>query len=449
MKQNARSWASCFATGRTLESVADRLTRDDFSDPFLGRVFDVLVAEASAGRAANLLTIKPVIEVDPDYEAFGGWPALTQMTGSHVLLYDWAGLTSDLRRLSGRRRMINSLMAAMDLAADPSTTDDTVVEAVDAVSFAREASGDIEVTRPASHYSKAYVDGMNDKRAPGVTCGSIPALDEALGPMRPANIVVGAGRPGMGKTAVGISYAIGAARKGFGVLFVTIEMNGDEVIERFLSDLCFDGEERVLAENIRDRILTPAESRAVCRAHDELERLPLYIRDSPRLSPNKLDRVIRRTKRRMSAKGQKLDLVIVDYLQLMKPDEKTSSRFEAVTLLSNEIKAIAKAHTLPIFALAQLSRAVESRPDKLPLLSDLRESGAIEQDADGVVFFYRPEYYLGHAKPEDEDSPEYAKWREDMDKVENGIEFRCEKRRAGPGKVYRRGTFNSAYQAVR
>jgi replicative DNA helicase len=431
-----------------LETVADRVTQADFSDPFLGRMFGMLIHESAAGRHANALTIRPLLEKDPDFAAFGGWRAIADMTGTISLLYDWRGLASDLARFAKRRRLVTAFSKAIALAEDSSTAEDSMLEAADAaIAVATETQSSDRVI-PASAALDHYIDTMNDPVPPGITCARVAALDHAMGPIRKTDLVIGAGRPGMGKTATALSYAIGAAQRGHGVLIVSLEMSADQLVERMLADASFDGRGGVPYELVRERRLDSLQRMEICRARETLRDLPIHIYDASSMTIPKLQRVVRRYKRKLSAIGQSLDLVIVDYLQLMSATTKSDNRVAHITEISNGLKHTAKSQNVGVFALSQLSREVEKRPDKRPQLSDLRESGSIEQDADVVVFFFRLEYYLRASEP-DASSDQHEKWQKGLAAVEGMIDFICAKRRHGRSNITRQGRFHPEFQAVR
>lgn len=434
--------------GRVLETVADRLKPDDFTDPFLGRMFAMLTHESSCGRDANALTIRPLLEKDPSFSDFGGWQAIAAMTGTISLLYDWRGLASDLARFARRRRMVSALQQAIGIAEDTTTAESVMAEAADAAISQASESYVADRMTTAGESSARYIATMDDPVPPGIRCGRVSALDSAIGAIRKTNLVIGAGRPGMGKTATVLSYAIGVAESGSGVLIISLEMDADDLTERMLADLSFDGRSGVPYELIRERRLDALQRMEVCRAHDKLQQLPLHIYDTAGMTITKLERVVRRYKRKLAALGQSLDLVIVDYLQLMKWSTKSTSRNDQVTEISNGLKLVAKSQRVGVFALSQLSREVEKRQDKRPMLSDLRDSGSIEQDADIVVFFYRPEYYLKQAEPEPH-TEAHQRWEEALNAVSGALEFICAKRRHGQSNVTRRGRFELQYQAVR
>jgi replicative DNA helicase len=245
----------------------------------------------------------------------------------------------------------------------------------------------------------------------------------------PKHLVIVAGRPSMGKSAVASSYALGAASAGHGVLFVSLEMSAEELGERIAADLCFDSAVQVPYSAITDGRVTNEQGRQIARAYERLQSIPLSIVDLASCTIAKLNAIVRRHSRRMAAQGKKLDLVIVDYLQLVRPDRHTENRTQEITQVSIGLKAIAKEHGVAVMALAQLSRSVESRADKRPIMADLRESGQIEQDADAIMFLYRPEYYLKQSEPLETDHR--PKWESMMDDARGKIEFIVAKRRRG------------------
>jgi replicative DNA helicase len=228
------------------------------------------------------------------------------------------------------------------------------------------------------------------------------------------------------------------------VLFISQEMSAEQLAERMVADLC--QAQGVTHAAIRDRTLTNEQKREVCRAYERIKDLPLQIIDRPSLTLAQVRRLVLRWKRRFAARGVTLELVIIDYLQLMGGDA-SNGRYELVSEISRGLKGIAKSEELCVFALSQLSRGVENRPDKRPLLSDLRESGQIEQDADAVIFFLRLEYYHRQAEPLPDD-PKRAQWERDLGDCRDAIEFICAKRRNGSSGA-RFGQFLAESQAVR
>src|SRR5262249_43038082 len=199
-----------------------------------------------------------------------------------------------------RRRMVAGLLSAVALAQDIESSDLEMIDAADAAISSAADQQDATVIRTAAELARSYVSTMNDPVEPGILCRRVSALDMAIGAVRKKNLVIGAGRPGMGKTATAISYAIGAAKEGHGVVIFSLEMGADELNERMLADMCFEGAGGIPYENIRNRDLNSFQQRAVCRAADELAELPIHICDVPALTVAKMDRLIRRFRRRFA-----------------------------------------------------------------------------------------------------------------------------------------------------
>lgn len=434
------------ANNQCIEDVADLIGFDDFALDLHARMFETILNESAKGRAVNPVTLKSHFTGDGALDAMGGIPYLARLTSSpasviYSVALDTARLLSEL---ATRRRMQVGLKTAADACDDlAATTTEIIAHADQAISLER---GD-GIHQPTSGEAFDELLLSYENKAYGVECQNIPEIDKLLGPIRPKQLVIGAGRPGMGKTAFALSYALGAAEAGHGVLFISLEMSSVELAARMASDLCFNGNQGVFYSNIRDGDLNSWQALEVRKAQAKAHQLPFQIVDAGSLTIGKLGRLIRRHARKMTANGYKLELVVVDYLQLLSPDGKGKSTYEAVSEVSRGLKALAKDNNLGIMALAQLSRSVESRPDKRPQLSDLRDSGQIEQDADAVLFLLREEYYHKQIEPEN-DSAEYAAWKNKMDSVKGYIEFILAKRRNGEtGNAL--GMFHGAYQAVR
>jgi replicative DNA helicase len=425
-----------------VDAVADIAAPDDFTDPFLGHVFRLIVHEHHQGRQANPVTIRPLIDAEPGFAALGGARWLAGLTASPLTLLAAVPTARQLRDLAERRRLHAGLEAAIAAGADPVRPLADLVELADRA-IAASASDDGGCWSAADVAD--MVIGNFDAPADGVLCGTIPSLDALLGPLRPGKIVILAGRPGMAKSATALSYSLGAAARGHGTLFVSLEMGAEELGERMLADLCL--EHRVPYQAIRDRSLDVPQRLHLCRARERLAEMPLQILHKPGLTVARLRMLVRRWARRLAARGRKLELVVVDYLQLMR-DAGGRDRFEAVTEISRSLKELSEAEGVVILALSQLSREVEKRRHKSPQLSDLRESGQLEQDADAVVFVVRHEQYLRRAAESDPADPRHDEWQEKMRRCAGQIEFSCAKRRYGEEGV-RTGNFLAQYQAVR
>jgi replicative DNA helicase len=431
---------------RSIDRAADQLTPEDFAEAVYGRVFSAIVSEYSRGRPANPVTLKTILADDPTLTAMGGGAYLGRLTGSDVALIGADAFIGQIAELAQRRRLIDGLQRTIGLAANPETNAVDLIDAADAALLEASTKGDPVRTFSLGMALKSVANGDNDN-VRAISCNSIPSMDRLLGRPRMSDMVVLAGRPGMGKTAAAISYALGAAKNGHGVAFFSLEMSAEQLAERMASDLCFNGHGGIPYDGIRNNALTTEQRMQLARVQQEAAGLPFQIIDAGHLTVGGLARRVRRWKRRMEAKGQPLELVVVDYLQLLTPNTKNGNRNDEVAEISRELKAIAKENRCVVLALSQLNRSVEHRADKRPTLSDLRESGQIEQDADAVMFLFRLEYYLRNSEPEPNDD-DRAKWEASLRACQGRIEFICAKNRHGTtGSAH--GEFWGGNQAVR
>lgn len=428
------------------DAVADVVRADDFHEPLHGRIYAAALGEVMAGRMASPVTLQVHFRDDPAIGDLGGVAYLARLTADGQGLLAPLDLARQVRDLSQRRQMLAKLVEAARACGDMTTGIEAIADLAASVGADHADSGTIESR------AGAFVEGhlrTVAEGAGGVTCGRIPSFDKIVGPIKAKHMVLLAARPGMGKTAAAVTYSIGAARHGHGVLFVSLEMSGEELGSRAAADMCFGitGEGGVPYPAIRDGALNDWQRQRVGRAAIELDQMPLVIVDTPSITPAGLNRLVRRHARRFAARGATLDLVVVDYIQRMRPDRQRAKKYEEISEISAALKDIAKENGVAIMALAQLSREVEKRGDKRPILADLRDSGQLEQDADTVIFLLRQEYYHRQAEP-DQLSMEWAAWSEKLDRMKGEIEFIVAKRRGGEtGST--RGEFHGAYQAVR
>ena len=293
-------------------------------------------------------------------------------------------------------------------------------------------------------FLKAVTDAVNVANAAyqreggmsGVSTGLID-MDKKLGGLHKSDLLILAGRPSMGKTSLATNIAFNIAKtyrrgtrpdgsegavEGGVVGFYSLEMSAEQLAARILSEAS-----EVPSEQIRRGDMTEGEFRRFVDAAKSLEACPLYIDDTPALPISQLAARARRLKRTHG-----LDVLIIDYLQLVRPASAKDSRVNEVSEITQGMKAIAKELDIPVIALSQLSRAVENREDKRPQLSDLRESGSIEQDADVVMFVFREEYYKEREKPGDNELDKMAAWQDDMERLHGRAEVIIGKQRHGP-----------------
>lgn len=431
-------------TGVVPHAIMDRVTADDFFEPVHARIFATAADLISQGKVATPVTVAPFLTNDPALAQIGGVGYLAQLTGNPASLLAARDIADQVADLAKRRRLALAGTAITDIAKDMTVTPDAAYTAADgAINAARGERQGVEIIAPAD--TARAILAEQGKPVRGVVSRNIPPSAFAL--PRPSDLVIVAARPAMGKSAFASSYALGAAQNGYGVLFVSLEMSHHQITTRMLADLSFDGREGVPAHLLRDNAVR--EDRHFARldkAVAELDAMPLSIVDTASLSVGRLGGIARRAERRFAAKGKTLDLVIVDYLQLM-AGQRSDNRVQEVSEISRGLKLLAKDMGVAIVALSQLSRAVEQRTDKRPILSDLRESGSIEQDADSVFFLYRPEYYLAMCEPEP-DTAKYAAWQGECERSAGVLEIIAAKLRHGQTGVSE-ARFSGLYQAVR
>lgn len=442
MEAEQQLLGNLLAENSLFDVAADIIEPHDFAHDLHGRIYEAALLDAMAGKKPSPVTLIPIFEGDEQLKAAGGIGYLAQLSAMAGIT-DTRELASHLRDLSLRRHMHEGLREAAELCSDMQANATQIIDLADHALAVRTKDS---IHQPTGDECIGELLAGYDSLHLGVRCGQIPAVDELVGPMRPKQLVIAAGRPGMGKTAFALSYALGAANAGHGVLFVSLEMSSAELAARMVSDLCFD-DGKLPFSAVRDGNLTGRQRNMIQDARGHMRRLPFQVIDAGSLTISRLGMLVRRHARRMAAKGHKLELVVVDYLQLLSADGRNKSAYEAVSEVSRGLKALAKDNDLAVLALAQLSREVEKRPDKRPQLSDLRDSGQIEQDADAVLFLLRNEYYLRQCEKEP-GTAERLEWEQLMRDAEGKIEFILAKRRNGvTGSAM--GDFHGAYQAVR
>ena len=437
---------------RMVDRVLEHLKADDFFEPLHARLFDVIVREVSQGRGATARLIYPQVEHDPGLIELGGMGYLATLTGSSgVLLFaiDGARQIADFAK---RRRLYSELTGLLaDAREDLENPIESLCERVDAAmngalqrdQIARGITFDKAVDRTLSQ-----VEAEAKGDAPtGLSVQGLNDWNTLTGGMRRGEVIILAGRPSMGKTAVGLSAALASARGGHGTLFVSLEMSVEELTKRAITDLIFDYGKSASYENVQRGRFTAFDRERLATAREQIATWPLVLHEDAGLRVGRLAMMIRRYRRQMVARGQSLDVVFIDYLGLVRADGNKQKRYEEVSEVSRTIKTLARELNVAIVLLAQLNREVERRDDKRPQLSDLRDSGEIEQDADTVLFVYRDQYYLERSEPDAGDKKR-AEWEIAMEAARDRVELISAKVRKG--RIGKRNMhFFASHQAVR
>jgi replicative DNA helicase len=431
----------------TNNDIYDRISglvrAEHFFDPVHQRIYEIAAARIQKNALASPVTLKAFFDDDSGLKELGGPAYLVRLAGAAISAYaarDYAQMIYDLsvrRELIQLGRDIASQAAKVEVASEPK---DQIIEAEQRL-YKLGEQGTAE--RGFQSFLKAVTDAVNvanaayqrDGGLAGISTGLID-MDKKLGGLHPSDLLILAGRPSMGKTslATNIAFNIAKAHKrgrlpdgtegaieGGVVGFFSLEMSAEQLAARILSEAS-----EVPSEQIRRGDMTEAEFRRFVEAAKALEACPLYIDDTPALPISQVAARARRLKRTHG-----LDVLIIDYLQLLKGTSK-DNRVQEVSEITQGLKAIAKELNIPVVALSQLSRQVENREDKRPQLSDLRESGSIEQDADVVMFVFREEYYREREKPGDHELEKMAQWQALMESVHGKAEVIIGKQRHGP-----------------
>lgn len=311
---------------------------------------------------------------------------------------------------------------AHDQEADPSGLVEEAERRLFLVSDRGKSGNETDFSEAIQKAMKSLADRIKNPGHVGLSTG-FTDLDAKLGGLSPSDLLILAGRPSMGKTALALNIASNVAQQGEFVHFFSLEMSDEQLAARELAD-----QSGVASEKLRRGDVTEDEYRSALQAAKRLSGLPMRIDVTGGISIAALSAKARRLKRKRDT-----GLIVVDYLQLMTSGGKGSgNRVAEITDITTGLKALAKDLNVPIIALSQLNRSLESRNDKRPMLSDLRESGSIEQDADVVMFVYRDEYYLERAKPNDDDMQAYGEWQRKMASARGKAEVIIGKQRHGP-----------------
>jgi replicative DNA helicase len=444
------------ANNRAYERVSEFLAPEHFADPIHGRVFAAIQRRVEAGQLADAVTLRAEFEHSGVLDEVGGTAYLAQLLSAMVGIINAGEYGRTIHDAWLRRQLIDIGETVVNNAfgADAELDGGQQVEAAEQSLFDLAVRGGSD--RAMLTFEQALrqaIDGAErafhrSGHVSGLSTG-LRDLDKKTGGLHPSDLVIIAGRPGMGKTALATKIAYGAAQALLAearatdpnavakraVAIFSLEMSAEQLATRLLAE-----EARISSDRIRRGDIGQKEFDKFVQVSRELQGLPLHIDDTPAITLSALRTRCRRLKRTAG-----LALVVVDYLQLLRPPpgSKPESRVLEISLFTQGLKAIAKELSVPVIALSQLSRAVESREDKRPQLSDLRESGSIEQDADVVMFVYRDEYYLQQRAPkqmgfDNEEKFHHAveKWQRDMETVHNRAELLIEKQRHGPtGKI--------------
>jgi replicative DNA helicase len=428
------------------DRVAGFLLAEHFFDPLHARIFETAATLIQKGKQATPITLKTFFEAE---EPIGGLSVpqyLGRLAASAVSVMNAHDYGRAIYDLSVRRNLIivgeDMVNTAYDSPVDmppEAQIEDAEQRLFELAEKGKYGSGFMSfhnaLTDAIEMASHAY---ERDGHLSGLSTG-LHDLDRTLGGLQKSDLVILAGRPSMGKTALATNIAFNVARAhrtetdaegnektvdGGIVGFFSLEMSAEQLATRIIAE-----QSEISSERIRRGMIEEAEFRRLVDVTHQMQTIPLYIDHTGGLTVAQLSARARKLKRLHG-----LDMLVVDYLQLLAGSSRRASdnRVQEMTEITTGLKALAKELDVPIIALSQLSRQVEQREDKRPQLSDLRESGSIEQDADVVMFVFREEYYVQRQEPSTTKVEDHQKWQDEMDQVQGLAEVIIGKQRHGP-----------------
>jgi replicative DNA helicase len=442
----------CLMTNNQLFDVAIELvTADDFYEPIHNRIFVAIQDAIAHNRLASSVTLRPMFADDEAMHQLGGSSYLAAIEdgakGAGVLgVKEFAGQIADLARTRALYdRGMECLAAVRDTRAGINPFRHAA--ALEAIAF--------EVTATKAERTMLFTTSDAIRRvtanvrhiqttgeATGAVAADLPEVTKVLGALQKKHLTIIAGRPGMGKSGIACGLARSFAqgdqdepaetRRQYGTGFVSLEMGDIDLGQRFAADIALSYGEEILHADIRDAKLTARQLNVLDWCAEQVDKIPLKFADVAGITLSRLGMIARRMKRELQAEGSDLEVLFVDYLQLLQGDGKIENKTTEITQISQGLKRLAKELDCSVVALSQLSRAVEQREIKIPQLSDLRESGSIEQDADNVCFVYRDSYYLAQKEPDRSAKPkDWDDWDISMRACENHMDLIVPKRRGG------------------
>ena len=415
----------------TYEQVSEFLKSDHFHDPVHQKLYAAITHTIQKGNLANYITIAPFMLDDEAVKDRGGEAYIRTISKSILSLQYVGEYGKQILDAYIRRELIRigsgvvTKSQQYEVGKDATTTIEDTEHQLFQLASTNQNSKIIrpfgKVMEEVIYQSKLALS--NDSHTVGIPTGLVD-LDRHLGGLHPSDLIILAGRPSMGKTALATNIAFFAANYGGkGVAFFSLEMSAEQLAMRILGQ-----EAGISPDKLRKGTITQSDVTNLISHSRRLANAPFYIDDTPALTIAGL-----RTRARRLYRQDKISLIVIDYLQLLSAGTGTESRVQELSFITRSLKALAKELNIPVLALSQLSRAVEQRDDKRPQLSDLRESGTIEQDADVVMFVFREAYYESRKKPP-ETSPKMGEWQARMNKIHNTAELMIAKQRHGPIK---------------
>jgi len=418
------------------DEISSYIDSNKFFDPIHAKIFETIEILISKGLLANPITLKSYFENNEGLKELGGQEYLIKITKFSTSVKQAIDYANIVQEMHVRRELIKISESVLDEASNKNEISSTGEEMI------QNAEKSLFDLAERGHFNQSFMKFesalkqtidmaksayQNDDGIVGVPTG-LTDLDARLGGMHKQDLIIIAGRPSMGKTALATNIAFHAAKniekKGSksAVAFFSLEMSSEQLSTRILSE-----QSKIKSNDIRRGKVSEKEFEQFIETSRNIYELPLYIDETPAITIAAISNRSRRIKRLFG-----LDLIVVDYIQLMRSGRKMeNNRVQEISEITQGLKALAKELDVPVLALSQLSRQVEQRDDKKPQLSDLRESGSIEQDADVVMFVFREAYYLERKEPS-LGTVEHSEWQQKMEEISRLAEIMIGKQRHGP-----------------
>ena len=403
-----------------IDEVSNIVNSNKFFDPAHRKIYEVIENLNNKGMIANPITLKNFFEKGENLKEVGGVEYLVKLTRFSSSSRQAIAYAKVVHEMYVKRELIDisSNISEESFGADDNKSAENIIEEAEQSLFQLAERGNFSQSYMKFNQAldqtieMATLAMKSDQGIVGVPTG-LSDLDERLGGLHKSDLVIIAGRPSMGKTALATNIAYYAAKKihdnneKTSVAFFSLEMSSEQLSTRILSE-----QARISSSEIRRGKASEETLNRYIETSRNIYDLPLYIDETPAIAISTLSNRARRIKRLFGLK-----LIVVDYIQLMRTNSnRMDGRVQEISEITQGLKALAKELNVPVVALSQLSRAVEQRDDKIPQLSDLRESGSIEQDADVVLFVYREQYYLEKKEPK-QGSIEHAEWQSKMSDI--------------------------------
>ncbi len=414
------------------ERLLGVLEPQHFAESLHARLYDAIARALKAGLPATPFTLRAEFENDAALRDLGGAGYFVTLAARGHECLDPAAWAQSLKNLAFRRALIATARDIQDAAyRAPIETDPAAIaehaEGLLAGAFTA-ATEAPERFRALGELAREVMTRADDE--PSVKCG-LDRLDDITGGLQPKELVIVGARPGMGKTAFAGHLALEAAKQAKGVAFFSMEMAASAITLRLIAAHAFAQGVSVPYDEARRGRLQPRQTQALREAELSLSTLPLYIHEGRQLTPSGLLLAAKRAQKKLRDTGSPLGLILIDHIQKIRPERDCrGNKVAEMTEISDALQKMAGALGVPVVALSQLNRAVESRESRRPELADLRESGAIEQDADLVLLLYREAYYVQKREPHRE-HPDWPDWLAEFNDCKHTLDIHIAKHRNG------------------